>query len=94
MTIHHRLNSYRLLPFQFEELEIFPGCICNGTAHFDVDRHGDWSIWSIELFGYQGPDFVLNTKSEGVQAVFFNLICATLRNKYEDQILGNAREVA
>jgi hypothetical protein len=82
--------TLRLLPYSFEELEFFPGCICAGRAHFDVDRFGDWSIYSVELDGYHGPDGTLDEKSTGTDGFIFKLICETLRRDHEDQILGRA----
>jgi hypothetical protein len=82
--------SLRLLPYSFEELEFFPGCICAGRAHFDVDRFGDSSVYSIDLDGYHGADRTLDQASSGPDGVIFKLISDTLRRYHEDHILGRA----
>jgi hypothetical protein len=82
----------RLLPYSFEELEFFPGCICAGTAHFDVDRFGDWSVYSVDLSGYHGADLTLSQASSGTDGVIFKLVAEKLRAAHEDQILGHETE--
>lgn len=87
-------TTFNLIPYEFDELELFPGVICQGTAHFDTNRHGDWSVSQVDLKGLKGPDMTVSNTSKGDTAVIFRLIAATLRNQYEEHILGSCIEEA
>lgn len=96
MTRHYSFNDpayretgFQLLPFRFEEQEISPGVLCQGTAHFTTDRFGGWSIDYIEMKGWHGPDVILSDKSHGFEAVLWTALTKHLRDHCEDHILGN-----
>jgi hypothetical protein len=61
-----------------------------GDSHFDTDAYGGWPVSYIELRGLKGPNAVVSDKSTGYVAVIFRLIANTLRDKYEEHILGTA----
>jgi hypothetical protein len=86
----YRPTGFNLVPYSFEELELFPGGICEGTAHFDTDAYGGWSVSHVELRGLKGPDAVVSDQSTGDAAVIFRLIADTLRDRYEEHILGTS----